>query len=63
MPSIVSPSQEPVLQVAAADAGALDLRLEAGAPAAVRIEVQSMCNCHGTSRRPGSYTDTDFGRR
>ena len=58
-----SPSQEPVLHVAAADAGSVDLRLEAGAPAAVRIEVQGTCSCHGTSRRPGSYTDTDFGRR
>jgi len=56
-------SQEPVLRIAAADAKPLDLRIEAGVPAAVRIEVRGSCTCQGGSRRPGSYTDTDFGTR
>jgi len=56
-------AHEPVLRIAAADAEPLDLRVEAGVPAAVRIEVQGSCTCHGGHRRPGSYTDTDFGAR
>jgi len=56
-------AQEPLLRITAADAEPLDLRVEAGVPAAVRIEVQGSCNCQGGHRRPGSYTDTDFGAR
>ena len=56
-------SHEPVLRIAAADAEPLNLRVEAGVPAAVRIEVQGSCACQGSHRRPGSYTDTDFGAR
>jgi hypothetical protein len=56
-------AQETVLRIAAADAEPLDLRVEAGVPAAVRIEVQGSCTCQGAHRRPGSYTDTDFGAR
>lgn len=42
----------------------VSLRLEADAPVSVRIEVDGNCTCRGASvRRPGAYTDTDFGTR
>ena len=57
-------SEETVLRTAAADAEPLNLRVDAGAPVAVRIEVQGTCACQGgTPVRPGSYTDTDFRTR
>jgi len=57
-------SEETVLRIAAGDAEALNLRVDASAPASVRIEVQGTCNCQGGgSVRQGSYTDTDFGHR
>ncbi|MDQ0729239.1 hypothetical protein [Arthrobacter sp. B1I2] len=61
MPAIST--QEPVLNVTAGAGEPLNLRIETGVPAAVRIEVQGVCTCQGASRRPGSYTDTDFGAR
>ncbi|TNB74595.1 hypothetical protein FHJ30_05255 [Arthrobacter sp. BB-1] len=62
MPAITS--EETVLRIAANDAEPLNLRLDAGAPVAVRIDVQGTCTCRGgASVRPGSYTDTDFGKR
>lgn len=56
-------SQEAVLHVTAVGAEPLNLRVDPGVPAAVRIEVQGSCACQGAGRRPGSYTDTDFGGR
>lgn len=57
-------SEEAVLRITAADADPLNLRVDTGAPVAVRIEVQGPCTCQGgRSVRPGSYTDTDFGTR
>ena len=56
-------AQDPVLRIAAANSEPLDLSVEAGVPAAVRIEVQGSCTCQGGYRRPGAYTDTDFGAR
>jgi hypothetical protein len=57
-------SEETVLRIAAGDAESLNLRVDAGAPASVRIEVQGTCTCQGGgSVRQGSYTDTDFGHR
>ncbi|MCQ6269034.1 hypothetical protein M8J71_00745 [Pseudarthrobacter sp. R1] len=57
-------SKETVLHVSAADAEPLNLRLDAGAAVNVRVEVQGNCTCQGgAARRPGSYTDTDFGTR
>ena len=57
-------SEKPVLKITAGDASPLNLRLDAGAPVAVRIDVQGTCTCQGgASVRPGSYTDTDFGSR
>ena len=60
MPAITS--EETLLRIAADNAEPLNLRVDAGAPVAVRIEVQGTCTCQGgASVRPGSYTDTDFG--
>lgn len=57
-------SEQSVLRITAADATPLNLSVDAGAPVAVRIEVQAPCTCQGgRSVRPGSYTDTDFGTR
>jgi hypothetical protein len=57
-------SEETVLRIAAGDAEALNLRVDAGAPASVRIDVQGTCTCQGgLPVRQGSYTDTDFGHR
>jgi hypothetical protein len=57
-------SKETVLRVSATDAEPLNLRLDAGAAVNVRVEVQGSCTCQGgPARRPGSYTDTDFGTR
>ncbi len=40
------------------------IRLESASPVTVRLEVDGGCNCqHGSKSRPGSYIDTDFGRR
>ncbi|MDT0195505.1 hypothetical protein Q9R30_09075 [Arthrobacter sp. AB6] len=65
MPAISS--EETVLRITAADdAETLNLRVDAGAPALIRIDVQGTCTCTcqgGKSVRPGSYTDTDFGTR
>ena len=42
----------------------VSLRLEADTPVSVRLEVDGTCTCRGAStRRPGAYTDTDFGVR
>ena len=60
MPAISS--KETVLRVSATDAEPLNLRLDAGAAVTVRVEVQDSCQ-GGPARRPGSYTDTDFGTR
>lgn len=61
--SAISP-EETLLRITAADADPLDLRVDAGTPVAVRIELQPTCTCQGnTSLRAGSYTDTDFGTR
>lgn len=61
--SAISP-EESVLRVAAADHEPVTLHLDAARPTAVRIDVQGTCTCQGSaSGRPGSYTDTDFGRR
>lgn len=57
--SNVSPD-ETVLRVSSATP--VSLRLEAGAPLDVRLATDGNCSCHGaSSRRPGQYTDTDFG--
>jgi hypothetical protein len=57
-------SKETVLRVTADAREPLDLRLEAGAAVAVRVEPGSACGCQGGHRnRPGSYVDTDFGTR
>lgn len=59
-------SEQSVLRITAADATPLNLRVDAGAPALIRIDVQGTCTCTcqgGKSVRPGSYTDTDFGTR
>ena len=57
-------SDETILRVTTAWREPIDLRVEAGAPVAVRVEIQGSCTCQcGSVRRPGSYVDTDFGTR
>jgi len=59
----VSSPQENLLRVSTNDHENASLRIAAGAPVTVQLEVESNCNCGGSARRAGAYTDTDFGTR
>ncbi|MFJ6077184.1 hypothetical protein ACIQC0_02620 [Pseudarthrobacter sp. NPDC092419] len=54
--------EETVLHVSAAAAAPVDIRLQAGQAVTVRLDVAGTCTCQAAGR-PGSYTDTDFGKR
>lgn len=60
MPAVAP--EETVLHISASDASPVSIRLQAGQPLTVRLEAAGTCTCQGTGR-PGSYTDTDFGKR
>jgi hypothetical protein len=61
--SAISP-EETVIRVSSTNNEPVSLRLEAGQPVTVRVEVENNCNCRqGSAVRPGSYTDIDFGSR
>jgi hypothetical protein len=59
----VSSPQENLLRVSTNDREIGALRIAAGAPVTVQLEVENTCSCGGSVRRAGAYTDTDFGIR
>jgi hypothetical protein len=54
--SATSP-EEGILRVSTVNKEPISLRLEAGVPVTVRVEIENNCTC----TRAGSYTDTEHG--
>lgn len=54
-------TKENTLSVSTTDGQPISLTIDADAPAAVQLVVESSCSCGGAARRTGAYTDTDFG--
>lgn len=60
--TVVSP-QENLLRVSTIKGETVSLTIDAGAPVTIQLEVGDHCNCGGTARGAGAYTDSDFGTR
>jgi spore coat protein U-like protein len=56
----VSP-QENIVRVSTSRGETVTLTVDAGAPVTIQLDVGGQCNCEGTTRVAGAYTDTDFG--
>lgn len=57
---VVSP-HENILRVSTSMGETVSLTIDAGAPVTIQLEVGGHCNCGGTTRVAGAYTDTDAG--
>lgn len=56
--------QESILRLSSNGQEHVDIRLEASSPVTVRLQLDAGCNCqHSPEKRPGSYVDSDLGRR
>lgn len=58
--AVASP-QENLLRVSTNTGETVTLTIDAGAPITIQLEVGGQCNCGGTARVAGTYTDADFG--
>lgn len=55
--------QENILRVSTTNGEPVFLKIDAGAPVTIQLEIENNCSCGGTTQRAGAYTDTDFGTR
>lgn len=54
----------PILRISSNGTESVDIQLESSSPVTVRLQLDGGCNCqHSSGNRPGSYVDSDLGRR
>ena len=57
----VASPQENLVRVSTTQGETVTLTIDAGAPVTIQLEVGGQCNCGGSARVAGAYTNTDFG--